>query len=117
MQPLKTVQQLFIWLRVCPAPEPISKIQTMVHTIFAVVVFGSSVCGIVVHSTYMLEYSSIYSKRSVFAFMGVIAYVCSVYIIVTEFFLRFQIKNIFEKLSNIYDACKFFAVINQIFTA
>lgn len=81
----------------------------MAHTAFAVVVLVSCICGIIAHLMYILKFSSIDLQRCVFAFMGVIAFVSALYIVVAEYLLRFQIRGIFEQLSNIYTTRTVFA--------
>lgn len=108
MKPLKTVEETLIWLCVCQpsSPDSTNRSRVVVRILFSVFVFVSHVCGIITHLAYVLTNVWSDPKGSVFAFDGAVGYMCATYILVSVYVFRLQIRVIFEKLSDIYDARK-----------
>lgn len=107
MKPLKTTQQVLIWLSMCPATEAPSAAKkvayrTITLTIFAFN-FGCAISGF----TYVFMYKSIDLKGCLFAFMASSATLVVLYTMSSAYYMRYEIKQLFEKLSIICSDSKF----------
>lgn len=104
MNPLKTPKRIFTVFYIYPAKESTSQWKKAAYITFGAIVLTGNFSATAAHLAYLLEHMSTDPKGSIFAFMGVSAYLCVTYVAITIFVLRKQITAILDKLSAIYDA-------------
>lgn len=107
MEPLVTTKQMLIWLCVYPSPKTTRKSEKIAHILCAIVVFLGNFFGTVTHVMYLVKLGSIDVKGRVFSFMGIVGFISMVFIMITVFLHRHQIRTILEQLSTIYDTRKY----------
>lgn len=106
MEPLVTAKQMLIWLCICPSPKSSSKSTKIAHILCTILVFMGNVLGTITHSMFLFKLSSIDVKGSVFSFMGATGFAGMIYVMITAFSFRYQVRAILDQLSIIYDTRK-----------
>lgn len=106
MEPIPTVKQMLIWLRVCPSSKSASKSAKLAHLTFTVLVFSGQILGAVSHALFLFKFGSTDVKGSVFSFMGATGFSAIFYVSMTLFSARYHISSILEQLSIIYNTRK-----------
>lgn len=112
MKPLETPKRTFTIFHIYPATESASPLIKTIYATFAVMVFASNISAVLAHLAYLLVHVSTDAKGSIFAFMGVAAYVGVSYISMTVFILRKQISAVIDKLAAIYNAREYDSIID-----
>lgn len=107
MEPLETPKCIFTLQCVYPAAKSTTKWKRIGYISFALMIFCGTFFGTVAHLAYLLKFSKIDFKGSIFACSGIIVFSGVMYIIVTIFVLRNQISAIFDNLVSIYDTCEY----------
>lgn len=105
-----TIKQMLIWLCICPSAKFTSKSKKIAHIIFAAMIFTGHMGGTISHLAFFLKFRSTDLEGAVFSFMGAGAFSGILYVTMTVFLLRYQICAIFDELSIIYSARKYFFV-------
>lgn len=103
MEPLVTAKQMLIWLRICPSPNSASKSEKLAHLAFTILVSTGQILGAITHMIYLFEFGSTDLKGSIFSLMGAAGFIAIFYVSIIVFSMRYQIREIFEQLSIIYD--------------
>lgn len=106
MKPLQTNQQVLTWLCVYLAKQNTSKFKKILYIVFSVVVFLGYFNVLLASIAFFLKYASSSLEQSLYALFQISGDFGTVYMMLTAYTLRKQFKIIFDKLSNIYDACK-----------
>lgn len=109
MEPLSTNRRCLIWLCIHPADESASRRQKIAHSLFAMMVLVSLSCGCAASAAFCWNSVSIDLGRAFFSFMCVTTEFSMIYMaLVGIFLMRHKIGTIFENLSKIYKASKWF---------
>lgn len=107
MVPLATTKLVMTWLCMHPANESLSTHKKTANnpvlglTMFAINLFSVAACSI-----FIWKFATTDLIATLFAFNGVATFGASLYTIPITFLSRYQAYDIFEELSEIYDASK-----------
>lgn len=106
MEPLHSIKRILIWLCLCTADKSSSILLKRTYSIFALIIFILNLCGLVAHVVYVYEFLLIDLDGSMFAFLGILGFAGTTFVMIIIFFLRRKMKSLFYKFSEIYDDSK-----------
>lgn len=107
MKPLQTNQQVLTWLCVYPTNEKMSKFKKFLCIVVSVAVFFGYFNVLLASIAFFLKYASTSLEQSLYALFQISGDFGTAYMMLAAYTLRKQFKIIFDKLSDIYDACKY----------
>lgn len=99
MEPLKTTQQILIWLCMCPAEESSSVVKKAANTTISLIIFAINFGCTISGFMYFFVFRSTDLKGCLFAFMASSATLVVLYTMTSAYFMRYKIKQLFVKLS------------------
>lgn len=108
MKPLPKYREILMWFCIYPAHENVTNHQKMLHIAFIVFINGTFLCFIASSITYFLENISTDVEKSLFALLEVAGIAGGLHKFSVAFILRKKITAMFERLSEICDASKYF---------
>lgn len=112
--PLETNRKVFIWLCMCPADKSTDKKENRAHVICIVIVTALILTFFIASAVFFSKFASTDLEESLYALFQISATSGVMYLIAVAIIMRDKILNIFNKLSDIYEACKMFSLLNII---
>lgn len=109
MKPLMIIRQMLIWISICEPIESTRKWKKTMFFAFFVVLIPSQGFSVVASAFYLKRFISIDLEASLETIYPIAGSTCLIYTLMVAYFIRHEIDDIFDKLSNIYDASKQFA--------
>ena len=98
MKPLKGIQQVLIWLSMCPSEKSLSLLMRISYTTIFLIIFlinfGCTISGFM----YFIEFRSTDLKGCLFAFMASSATLVVLYTMMSTYHMRHKINQLFEKV-------------------
>lgn len=101
MEPLKTNKLLLTWLSMCEADKLTNRNLRTAHVGAASMIFALNLFCLLSTSTFFIVFISVDLKGAFLAFMSMIGLLSNLYTLMNAFSLRYKIREIFEKLSEI----------------
>lgn len=106
INPLKTNQQVFTWLCVCPPDKSASNLQKKMHFALILTVAAIIFSTLVSSFTFFLKYISVDFEACLYGLFQVAAKMSALNVVVAGLIYRRHITDIFKDLSKIYAASK-----------
>ena len=104
MDPMSTNRRVMTWLCAYSAPESTNKWTNLAHIAFTLAVCVVVIEDLVVSTKFIHEYVQVDFKITLYPVFQMAASFGLLYLIITSIVLRYRIRNIFERLKNIYKA-------------
>ena len=104
MDPMSTNRRVMTWLCAYSAPESTNKWTNVAHIAFTLAVCVVVIEDLVGSAMFVNEYVRIDLEIILYAVFQMTASFGLLYLIITSIVLRYRIRNIFERLKNIYKA-------------
>lgn len=101
---MPTAQIMLTWLSILP---PKNDSRTIVHFAFTTANVVSEICASATFFAFIFKNAKVDFEGTVFAFCHVTVTVGMVYLALVAFLVQHGIRNVFEQLSEIYDASMF----------
>lgn len=106
MNPLPTTKRMMQWLCMYPARFP-SRWRKIARITFASLMFFISGIGILVHVVLIWNFKLTNLEGSLFALMGLVGNISTLYSSIIAAVLRYRIEGILQQLTIIYDASEY----------
>lgn len=106
MQPLESIRHVMTWLCIHPANEDTGKLRKFVYALIAVFYILVSLTFLYGSAAYFWKWISVDFKTAFFAIWQIIISVLLFYGLIFMLFSRYEIKEAFDTLSDIYNASK-----------
>lgn len=98
MRPLKTTKQVLMWLCMHPAEKSASAAKKFAYKTISLIIFAFNFGCTISGYMYVKEFKSIDFEGCLFAFMASSATLVVLYTMISAYHMRYEIKQIFEKL-------------------
>lgn len=108
MKPLYTIKRILIWIYMCKPERKASKWTKTIYFKVGLTTFAFNLGALAAHFAYIYTFLSTDLEASLFACFGIFGFFGVTYVMMSAFFLQEKINSIFEKLSRIYEMCKFY---------
>lgn len=103
MKTLHTIKRIMIWMCLC-APDKTSRSRLKgAYFMFALIIFILNLSGLVAHVAFVYKFLLTDLDGSMFAFLGILGFAGTTFVMIIIFFLRHKMKILFNKFSEIYD--------------
>lgn len=103
MKALETIQQVFVWLCICPVDENSPKAKKLVCIALSGIVLAIIATMVIGSTAFVMQYASDDLERSLYAFYQIFGWAPIFYMFVVALVLRHKINALFGELSIIYD--------------
>lgn len=106
MEILVKTKWVLTWLAMLPLDKFSSKRKMVAVVLAALAASTISLTCFAAHLAFILKFLKARPTDALFAACGLVAFGSNSYILIAPFFLRHEIRAIFDRLSMIYDASK-----------
>lgn len=113
MKPLATYQHVLKMLCAFPPDESTERWKKVLFVISGLSIFVCILCTATSSLTFVLKHLINNPAEGLWALFQVCGLTNMLYVLIISFVIRFKIKEIFDKLSQIYNMSKWFAIFNS----
>lgn len=107
MQPLATNMRVLSVLCIYPVDEGTSRWKCLTYILITVFVFFGNLSGFITSVAYFLKFVSNDFESSLHALLQICAFIGATYGLVVGLLSRYKFRDIFTRLTQIYDASKY----------
>lgn len=115
MEPLVTTKRMLIWFHGYHSEECTSIRKKLPHFSFTLIVLLNLLSSWLTSFFYIIQFMSIDVEGSIYAIYANGVVISGFYILIVIYLMRFQNRDVFEGLANIYKECK--KIIHPTFTS
>lgn len=106
MKPLRLIIKMLMWLGAYPPDENASKSKKLLYIFIAVVIIAVLVCCHIGFAAFFFKYIMSDLEKALMAVMTLCSGFIPTYILIVSMFTRSSMRNVFDRLSEIYEMSK-----------